>query len=249
MKKIFTIASFLTLFAANAQFTSGNVNLGTTGMVVKLEVNATTATLILSGNSTSYLGIGFAGQGQGMSNNTDGFIFNSQNSLDYTFKGVGLSPTADATQDWTVVSNNVSGSTRTIVATRSLAGGTGDFTFTNAAGNVAIAYAKGSSLALADHGTTNRGYATLVMTAAASSAEFAAQSVKVYPNPVGEVLNIENANQLEQITFYDTIGRKVKTIATNGKESIDVSSLQAGTYIVEYQLLDKNISYDKIIKN
>jgi len=48
MRKIFTLAAFLTILAANAQITWGNVTLGSTEMVVKLETNATTATITLT---------------------------------------------------------------------------------------------------------------------------------------------------------------------------------------------------------
>lgn len=245
MKKIFTLTAFLTILAANAQFTSGNVTLGSTGMVVKLDTNTTTATLTLTGNSNSYLGIGFGSAG--MANGSDGFIYNSQSSLDYTFAGVGSNPVADTAQNWTVVSNTVASGIRTIVATRTLAGGSGDYAIANAAANIPISYARGTGLSLANHGTS-RGYSTLVMTAALSTEEFDQQKIKVYPNPVTDLLNFTATGTIRKVSFYDTAGRLVKTAAADGKNSIDVSALEKGTYVVEYELTDGSTSYDKIIK-
>lgn len=245
MRKIFTLTAFLTILAANAQFTSGNVTLGSTGMVVKLETNATTATITLTGNSNSYLGIGFGSAGMG--NGSDGFIYNSQSSLDYTFAGVGSNPVADATQHWTVSSNTVASGIRTIVATRTLAGGTEDYAIANAAANIPISYARGTGLSLANHGTS-RGYSTLVMKASLSNEEFDKQNIKVYPNPVTDVINFGDNGKIRKVSFYDTTGRNVKTISAEGKSSIDVSTLAKGTYVVEYELTDGSISYDKIAK-
>ncbi|KAA5531961.1 T9SS type A sorting domain-containing protein [Paenimyroides baculatum] len=245
MKKIFTLTAFLTILAANAQFTSGNVTLGSTGMVVKLETNATTATITLTGNSNSYLGIGFGSAG--MDNGSDGFIYNSQSNLDYTFAGVGSNPVADVTQHWTVSSNTVASGIRTIVATRTLAGGTEDYTIANAAGNISISYARGTGLSLANHGTS-RGYSTLVMKASLSTEDFDQQKIKVYPNPVTDLLHFGENGTIKKVSFYDTTGRMIKTTLTEGKSSIDVSTLAKGTYVVEYELTDGSISYDKIVK-
>ena len=246
MRKIFTLTAFLTILAANAQFTSGNVTLGSTGMVVKLETNATTATITLTGNSNSYLGIGFGSAGMG--NGSDGFIYNSQSSLDYTFAGVGSNPVADATQHWTVSSNTVASRIRTIVATRTLAGGTEDYVIANAAANIPISYARGTGLSLANHGTS-RGYSTLVMKASLSTEDFDQQKIKVYPNPVTDLLHFGENGTIKKVSFYDITGRMVKTTLTEGKNSIDVSTLKKGTYVVEYELTDGSTSYDKIIKN
>lgn len=246
MRRIFTLTAFLTLLSANAQFTSGNVNLGSTGMVVKLETTTTTATLTLTGNSNSYLGIGFGSAGMG--NGSDGFIYNSQSSVDYTFTGVGSNPMADTAQHWTVVTNTVASGIRTLVATRTLAGGSEDYTIANAAANIPISYARGTGLSLQNHGTS-RGYSTLVMKASLSTEDFDQQKIKVYPNPVTDMLHFGDNGTIKKVSFYDITGRMVKTTLTEGKNSIDVSTLKKGTYVVEYELTDGSTSYDKIIKN
>lgn len=248
--------SIVTLFAAHtflsAQYSSGALfPVGTTGVSVKLETTPSIVRLTIAGPSNSYLGIG-AGS-SGMANGADGFIYNSSAATDYTFAGIGLTPTADAAQDWTTVSNTVSGSTRTIVATRSLAGGTGDTPIPNVAGNIEIFVARGNNtLAISNHGPSNRGYATLPMAFDASlatneSAAAAAPRYSLYPNPAKEFINFENADKIKSVDIFESTGRKVRTESVEGK-SINISDLKSGTYYLELTLKDGNIIFEKLIK-
>ena len=111
-------------------------------------------------------------------NGADGFIYNSAATTDYTYGGIGITPSANASQDWTVTSNTTSGGTRTIVATRYLTGGTGDAAITNAAGTINIFFAKGGSLALTHHSGSNRGYSTLTKTAVLGTQDLSVESKK-----------------------------------------------------------------------
>lgn len=246
MRKIFTSLALLSVIAGHAQFSSGDVSLGATGMTVKLETDTTKATLTLRGNSNVYLAIGFGSIG--MANGSDGFIYNGQSTLDYTFTGLGMTPTADAVQNWTLVSNTVASGIRTIVATRTLAGGPGDFAFTNAAGNIAITYAKGTSLSLNNHGS-NRGFSTLAMagTLSTDNPEMA-NKIKAYPNPVSDLLNFSDTNKIVNVTFFDTAGRNLKSIQVNGNTSVDVFFLKVGNYFIEYVYTDGSHGFDKIVK-
>ncbi|EKT4550057.1 leucine-rich repeat domain-containing protein [Flavobacterium psychrophilum] len=66
-----------------------------------------------------------------------------------------------------------------------------------------------------------------------SSNSFAIESnLKIYPNPVSEILNIalQEGLQLEKVNFYNTLGQLIKT--TNHSE-INVSSFAKGNYFVE----------------
>ena len=76
------------------------------------------------------------------------------------------------------------------------------------------------------------------------------EEVKIYPNPVNEILNIElkGVDQKTKITIFDLSGRKVfekEYIETN--ININFSQYQQGTYIVKIQN-DKLNSTGKIIK-
>lgn len=247
MKKTLLALSVLLANFALAQFSSGTVNLPATSMTVKLDTTPTGVTITVTGDSNSMLGIGFGTVG--MAPGSDGFIYNSSANRDYTFIGM-TTPTADATQDWTETSNTVSGSTRTIVATRSLTGGSGDFAIANAAGTINIFYSrKGGDTSLGYHGA-GRGYATLTMTAASlSTNEIAANNKKVnlYPNPAKATVSFKNFDKIKTVDIYEATGRKVKSVKPEG-ESISVEDLQSGSYYVEILLKDGTTSYEKLIK-
>ncbi|WP_336964189.1 T9SS type A sorting domain-containing protein [Chryseobacterium contaminans] len=246
MKKALLTFSIALANFAWAQFSSGTVNLPVTGMTVKLDTTPTGVTLTLTGDSNSMLGIGFGNTG--MASGSDGFIYNSTANRDYTFIGKTM-PNADPSQDWTETSNTVSGSTRTIVATRSLSGGAGDFAIPNAAGTINIFYARKTGNTLGYH-DVGRDYAVLTMTSSTlSTNEVAAASKKVslYPNPAKTIVNLKNIDRINSLDIYDATGRKVKSIKPEG-ENINIEDLKSGTYYFEIKLKDGNLSYEKLIK-
>jgi len=247
MKKTLLALSVLLANFALAQFSSGTVNLPNTAMTVKLDTTPAGVTITVTGDSNSMLGIGFGSVG--MAAGADGFIYNSSANRDYGFTGPMIPPTVDPSQDWTETSNTVSGSTRTVVATRSLSGGTGDFAIANAAGTINIFYARKTGTSIGYH-DAGRGYATLTMTAASlSTNEIAVNSKKVnlYPNPAKATVNFKNFDKIKTVDIYEATGRKVKSVKPEG-ESISVEDLQSGSYYVEILLKDGTTSYEKLIK-
>lgn len=246
MKKLLLISSLALATSVGAQFSTGTVNLPAAGMTVKLDTNSTTVTLTLTGNNNSMLGIGFGTVG--MEAGSDGFIYNTSVNRDYTFAGTTF-PNADAVQDWTMVSNTVAGSTRTIVATRSLSGGAGDTAIANSAGNINIFYAsKAGNTDLGYHGG-NRGYAVLTKTGTLGINDVFAENnkVRLYPNPAKENVYFTNADKVKSVNFYESTGRKVKSVKADG-ENINVSDLKSGSYYLEIKLKDGTSSYEKLIK-
>lgn len=248
MKKVLLTLSMILATAAQAQFSSGTVSLGSTGMTVKLVTSPTQVTITLTGSDTAYLGIGFGNSG--MANGADGFVYNTNSTtnsgLDYTFGGIG-SISADAVQDWTMTSNTTSGGIRTVVATRSLNGGTGDFAITNAPGTINIFYAKGPGLSLQYH--QSRGYASLTMGAVLATGEVAAESKKVvlYPNPAKETVSFKNAEKIKSVDIFESTGRKIRTVKMDGQE-MNVSDLKSGNYYLEITLKDGSTAFEQLIK-
>lgn len=246
MKKLLLISSLVLATTVSAQFSSGVVTLGSTGMTVKLDTTPTTATITLTGDSNSMLGLGFGSSG--MANGADGFIYNSTSSRDYTFGGF-TAPSADPVQDWTQTSNTISGSTRTVVATRSLLGGTGDFVIPNAAGTINIFYARTSGGQSISYHGASRGYVSLNMVASLGTNDLVAESKKVsiYPNPARETVSFKNADKIKSVDIYEATGRKVKSVKLES-ESINVSDLKSGSYYLEITLNDGTLSFEKLIK-
>ena len=231
-----------------SQYSTGTVSLPTTSMSVKIDVDATNVTMTLTGSSTSWLGIGFSDEG--MKAGADGFIYNSSANRDYTFNGVGVTPSADAAQNWTELSNTVASGTRTLVVRRTLAGGAGDFAFTNSAGTLPIFYGKGTSTSLAYHGAGNKDYATLTFSPtliAVDETNSSAKKIGVYPNPVKDVLNLSNSDKANSLKIYDSTGKQV--LSQKSAATIDVSQLTKGVYFIEFEKSDGSKSYEKIIKN
>lgn len=248
MKKVLLTLSMALATAAQAQFSSGTVSLGSTGMTVKLATSPTQVTITLTGPDTTYLGIGFGNSG--MANGADGFVYNANSTtnsgLDYTFGGIG-SISADPVQNWTMTSNTTAGGIRTVVATRSLSGGTGDFAIANASGNINIFYALGPNLTLQHH--QSRGYATLTMGAVLATGEVAAENKKVvlYPNPAKETVSFKNADKIKSVDIFESTGRKIRTVKMDGNE-INVSDLKSGNYYLEIALKDGSTAFEQLIK-
>lgn len=239
-----------------AQFTSGVVPLGTTGMTVKLDTSPTTVTLTLTGDtSTRFLGIGFGNSG--MAAGADGFIFNkastANTNLDYTFNGVGVVPTADTSQDWTITSSTGVGTTSTtIVATRTLSGSVGDNALTNASGSIDIFFAKGPSSVstpLAYHGSANRGYATLNMSVLGTEENLAlSKKITPYPNPSKDMVHFKNYDKIKNIKIFDASGKLMLIPKLGDKNAINISSLKSGNYYLEIENTDGQKSFEKLIK-
>lgn len=98
--------------------------------------------------------------------------------------------------------------------------------------------------------TTNGNVKTLVMTdpsgnkiyynntaqLSTKEAEAATKTFKAYPNPVKEVLHLENIEKDLPLKIYDLSGKLIFEARTNrSKTSIDTSSLQKGQYIVSVE--------------
>lgn len=61
-----------------------------------------------------------------------------------------------------------------------------------------------------------------------------ANQVKLYPNPVADILNVSLGQKINTIAIYNMLGQQVVAKAINANEgTIDVSNLAAGSYIVK----------------
>ena len=224
-----------------AQFTTGTVTL-TTGMSIKIDTDATTATITLIGPSNTWLGIGFGGTS--MSSVSDMFIWNSTTNRDYT-SGGQFTPSADAIQSWTIVSDNVAASSRTIVATRALVS-SGDFTFINSATSISIIYALGSSTALGYHATRSiRNLTRSVL----GVQDLSLNAATIYPNPSNGNFVIKANSIVSKVNVYSQTGVFVKTISFDGNSNnaeMNLNGLSSGVYLIELQS-DSDKAWKKII--
>jgi len=74
-------------------------------------------------------------------------------------------------------------------------------------------------------------------------------NLSVYPNPVSDRLNIDYKENISNLTVYDLSGRSVKSLTTNNStNSIDVSDLKSGIYMLRIETENKDVSTVKFIK-
>lgn len=74
------------------------------------------------------------------------------------------------------------------------------------------------------------------------------KNCKIYPNPVYNSVNIQSKNRIKEIQIFDTSGKLNKTIRS-GFDTINISSLKRGTYIVSVFYMNDSQEYYKVIKN
>ena len=70
---------------------------------------------------------------------------------------------------------------------------------------------------------------------------------KIYPNPLYNYLNIESKKRIKEIQIFDTVGKLKKTIRSDF-DTINISSLKRGTYIVSLLFINDSQEYYKVIK-
>ncbi len=73
-------------------------------------------------------------------------------------------------------------------------------------------------------------------------------AVKIYPNPVVEMLNIESPNKVKSVSVFDATGKVVSTYSLNASKSqINLSQLAPGVYVVNIEM-DNETKSIKVIK-
>lgn len=165
MKKIYAL--FLAVcplwtFGQTKEITFAELTAGS-GMYFGAVMTTTDITVTVQGPSDRFIAFGF---GTGMATGNDAIIWSTLGTgaaplqlRDHRMIGQGNEPTVDAQQDWTVISNNVSGGNRTIVASRALnTGDANDVVFNFAATTQNLFWSKGPSATnqLQYHGASNR---------------------------------------------------------------------------------------------
>ena len=71
---------------------------------------------------------------------------------------------------------------------------------------------------------------------------------QVYPNPTTGLLTISSAEAISAVEVYNVIGKRVLQVTNVVNNSVDVSSLSKGMYILKIASGD-SIATKKIIKN
>jgi pectate lyase len=162
-------------------------------------------------------------------------------SLSITFVTAGaatltlvLDPSGDATKRIYVVP------TGTLVATQ--------YSYTAVNGIITVSLPTAGSYTILKRDTANLYYIkTSYDTTLGIGDNIQSPKLALYPNPVNNQLNISSADQkVKNVTIYNILGAVVKNIP-NEVESIDMSNLSPGTYLVKLTT-DQGTSTQKIVK-
>jgi Secretion system C-terminal sorting domain len=83
---------------------------------------------------------------------------------------------------------------------------------------------------------------------ALANAEFSLSNVAIFPNPATNVLNIQSVKIIDAIEIYNLLGQKiVQAQPSTTSYSVDISTLEAGIYVVK-SISDGIISTQQLIK-
>ncbi|MDB2684506.1 T9SS type A sorting domain-containing protein [Flavobacteriaceae bacterium] len=234
MKKTLLILFLITSSSLFAQSFSTGTQTLTSGLTANINIDndTGTTTLTLAGPSNKWFGIGF---GNSNMNGTDIFMTNGSSIRDAysTSNGQPQADSSPESGDWTLVSNTVSSSTRTIVATRANdTGNSNDHTFSASAGSLNVIWAIGASSQYSS-GHSNRSATTLSVSLGISENNLL--NFEMYPNPVSDLLNIQlpTGTEKAEVGVFDYTGRLVssKTISSNDT-AIDVQKISKGIYMI-----------------
>jgi Secretion system C-terminal sorting domain len=252
MKKITLFLFMLFSIIASSQIkTTGELTF-VSGLVGELTLNngTATATLTLKGPSNRWIAFKLGSFTTAMSSSPDGIYYNGTTVVD----GNGGELTTDAVQNWTLVSNEVNASIRTIIATRPFStGDTNDFTINFADTNIDVAAAFGEtdgSFNLEYHGA-NKGKFLNTSLSTLGVEDFSLNATQVYPNPSNGEFLVKAKTTLEQVNIYTQTGALVKTIKveeSSDASEINVNGLQTGVYLLELVNATEK-SWKKIIVN
>jgi len=78
--------------------------------------------------------------------------------------------------------------------------------------------------------------------------ETSKETIKIYPNPFHNILNISDSKNVKNITINDSAGRIIKTIA-KPSEQLDLEELKPGVYFVNIYSEGEDKQTVKVIKN
>lgn len=238
MKKSYLLLAMFAMI--NVSFAQQKETAVTTigAMTVKINMNQgnSLATITLTGPSNKWLSIGLGTTS--MSVNKDVITYGTS-LLDQYFTTSGhVAPTTDPTNNLTLVSNTVVGTTRTLVISRPLnTGDAKDYAFVYTINSMSIVWAVGPSTTVTSEHSTF-GSKSLTFSTVLGTEDFTSlDKISVYPNPSNGVFSISknNLTTINKIRVFDTNAKLLKEIATdsNFNNTIDISELSKGIYFME----------------
>lgn len=252
MKKLICKFSFLlivcTQFMIGQTYTTGTVDLSAgNGFSAEISVTGSEVTLTLVGPDGRWMGLGFGESC--MVTDGDVVIFDGTDLSDRTFIAVGVTPSVDTTQDWTITSSTETGGVRTVIATRALdTGEANDYVFSAVEEPITLVWALGFSNVISSHGGGNRGATTSDFVLGIE--ELFTAEFKMYPNPATDIVRLDLPQEITSgdITVMDYTGKAILTSSIDSlNKSLDVSSLESGVYLLNFDTQQGRIARKLLI--
>ena len=254
MKKITLLLVLITGFGFSQVKSTGMLTF-VSGLTAELSLNNSnsTATLTLIGPSDRWIAYKLGSFTTAMSSTPDGVYWDGTTLVDGGGGQLNADAGGAASNNWTVVSNttNVSGTIRTIVATRAFnTGDASDFVINFANTNIDVSAAYGptaNSYVREYHGSNREKFIDTPLTTLGTE-DFSLKASSVYPNPTKGLFTIDTKTALSEINIYSHVGQFVKSIKVENTLSttIDVADLQTGVYLLELKN-DTDKSWKKIV--
>ncbi|MFA6273880.1 MAG: T9SS type A sorting domain-containing protein [Candidatus Paceibacterota bacterium] len=241
-KLVIALSLLISSLGFSQQKSTGLITLNSLmSATITLNNTTSTVTLTLSGPNDRWFALQFGSfaTGDGMLAGTDVVYWNNTTLVDARQNGVGVTPSVDAVNNWTLVANtNNSPSTglRTVVFTRPFTtGDANDYVFTYANSSIDLAWSRGNTAgySLAYHGS-NRGYSIDTPFTTLGVDDFSLRSTVVYPNPSSGNFTLISKVPLVSIAVYTQTGGFITRFdASNYDNTIDLSDVGAGVYLLE----------------
>lgn len=252
MKKITSLLlCFLFLSAFSQSKSTGDIAFSN-GLTANFTLNKNTSlvTLILSGPSDRWFGLGL-GVVSGFQMSAGDVLVYTNSLTDRNFVGTGTP--ANDVQDWTTESNTIASGVRTLTLKRSLTN-TDSF-------DLQLPYDSTNSINLvgvrANIATTSLGsnhaynYSTVTFSSVLGVDDFSLNATSVYPNPSSGEFYIKTKTNLSKVNLYNQNGALVKTIYVNDDSKqveVTVNGIQSGVYFLEL-LNNSEKAWKKVIVN
>jgi hypothetical protein len=241
---LITLVSLVTAGSFAQQKSTGILPLNT-NMTASFTLNSATSqvTLTLTGPNDRWFALQFGSfsLGGGMQAGTDVVYWNNTTLVDAVQNGIGVTPTADAVNNWNLVSNtNNAPATglRTLVCTRSFStGDANDYTFAYSNNTIDLVWARAGSagFSLAYHGGSNRGYLIDASLSTLGVADFTITAATISPNPSHGFALVHSPVLLKKIEVFSQTGTLLKTLLNTGASTdfpVDTAEFSSGVYLL-----------------
>lgn len=252
MKKASLLIALLALMQMSfaQQRETALTTIGSMKVKINLDQATSTATITLVGPSTKWISIGL--NTSSMATNKDVITYGTSLLDQYFVSNSHVAPANDTTNNLTLVSNTVSGTTRTVVMTRPFnTGDAKDYTFTYSMASLGICWGVGPSTNVASQHSTF-GTKTLTFADVLANDTFQLSDLSVSPNPSNGIFNINagDLTQIKTIRVFDANAQLVREINDFSAQNnaVDLSDLARGLYFMEIAN-ESDSTVKKIVRN